>query len=115
MHATSHTFYLGKVVFGRRGKNDDDQVDLMVPDSAPRGRRQQDVTFNAAFLLLFGAATLRWILQQLHSKTVLALIGVFPNNKTPFSHNNYMKSMEFYDNYMTLVCLEKTNILTISY
>jgi hypothetical protein len=26
-----------------------------------------------------GAATLRWILQQLHSKTVLAHIGAFPN------------------------------------
>jgi hypothetical protein len=29
-----------------------------------------------------GAATLRWILQQLHSKTVLAHIGAFPNKCT---------------------------------
>jgi hypothetical protein len=29
-----------------------------------------------------GAATLWWFLQQLHSKTVLAHIGVFPNKCT---------------------------------
>jgi hypothetical protein len=68
----------------------------MVPDSAPRGGRQQDVTFRCRVFALFGAATLRWILQQLHSKTVLAHIGAFPNNKTPFSHNSDMKSMEFF-------------------
>jgi hypothetical protein len=48
------------------------------------------------------AATLWGILQQLHSKTVLAHIGAFPNKmhyRTSFSHNSYMKSMEFYENY----------------
>jgi hypothetical protein len=30
----------------------------------------------------FGAATLRWFLQQLHSKTVLAHISPFPNKCT---------------------------------
>jgi hypothetical protein len=27
--------------------------------------------------------------------------------KTPFSHNSYMKSLEFYENYIILFCLEK--------
>ncbi len=27
--------------------------------------------------------------------------------KTPFSHNGYMKSLEIYENYITLFCLEK--------
>jgi len=27
--------------------------------------------------------------------------------KTPFSHNGYMKSLEFYENYITLFCLKK--------
>jgi hypothetical protein len=27
--------------------------------------------------------------------------------KTPFSHNGYMKSLEFYEYYITLFCLEK--------
>jgi hypothetical protein len=31
---------------------------------------------------IFGAATLRWILQQLHSKTVLAHISAIPNKCT---------------------------------
>ncbi len=26
---------------------------------------------------------------------------------TTFSHNGYMKSLEFYENYITLFCLEK--------
>jgi hypothetical protein len=33
--------------------------------------------------------------------------------KTPFSHNGYMKSLEFYENYIYLFCLKKTNFLTI--
>ncbi len=49
------------------------------------------------------------ILQQLHSKTVLAQIGEFLHNKTPFSHNSHMKSLEFYKNNITLFCLEKRN------
>jgi hypothetical protein len=39
-----------------------------------------------------------------------AHIGAFPKKlryKTPFSHNGYMKSLEFYENYITLFCLEK--------
>jgi hypothetical protein len=27
--------------------------------------------------------------------------------KTPFLHNGYMKSLEIYENYITLFCLEK--------
>ncbi len=27
--------------------------------------------------------------------------------KTPLSHNGYMKSLEIYENYITLSCLEK--------
>jgi hypothetical protein len=27
--------------------------------------------------------------------------------KTPFSHNGDMKSLEIYENYITLLCLEK--------
>ncbi len=29
--------------------------------------------------------------------------------------HSYMKSLEFYENYITIFCLEKTNFLTISY
>ncbi len=50
------------------------------------------------------------MLQQLHSKTVLAQISAFQNKmhyKTPYSHNGYMKSLELYENYITLFCLEK--------
>ncbi len=53
-----------------------------------------------------GAATLQWILQHLHSKTVLAHIGAFPKKCTTkhSSYNGFMKSPEFYENYITLVC-----------
>jgi hypothetical protein len=27
--------------------------------------------------------------------------------KTPFSHNGYIKSLDFYENYIILFCLEK--------
>jgi hypothetical protein len=30
--------------------------------------------------------------------------------KTPFSHNGYMKSLEFYENYITLVCPGKNKL-----
>ncbi len=30
--------------------------------------------------------------------------------KTTFSHNGHMKSLEFYENYITLFYLEKNNI-----
>ncbi len=33
--------------------------------------------------------------------------------KTPFSHNGYMESLEIYENYITLFCLEKKNFSTI--
>ncbi len=33
--------------------------------------------------------------------------------KTLFSHNVYMKSLEIYENYITLFCLEKKNFLAI--
>jgi hypothetical protein len=70
-------------------------------------------------LLLQGAATQGWILEQLHSITVLAHSGAFPNKytvkQTPFSHNGYMKSLEFYENLITLFCLEETNFLMLLY
>ncbi len=31
----------------------------------------------------------------------------FQIKKTPFPHNGYMKSLEFYENNITLFCLEK--------
>jgi hypothetical protein len=49
-----------------------------------------------------GAFTYRCISKQMHYKT-------------PFSHNGYMKSLEIYENNITLFCLEKTNFLTILY
>jgi hypothetical protein len=30
--------------------------------------------------------------------------------KTPFSHNGYIKSLEIYENYITLFCLEKNKL-----
>jgi hypothetical protein len=33
---------------------------------------------------------------------------------TPFSHNGYMKSLEFYKNYITLLCLEQNYAWHIS-
>jgi hypothetical protein len=48
------------------------------------------------------AVTKRWILQQQHSKTVLAHISAFlkecTNYKIPFSHKGCMKSLELYEN-----------------
>jgi hypothetical protein len=44
-----------------------------------QGQRQQK---HGLTQLLGDAATLRWILQQLHSKTVLARIGACPNKCT---------------------------------
>ncbi len=40
---------------------------------------------------LTGSATLRWILQQLHYKTVLAHIGAFPNKCTHEKSGNLRK------------------------
>ncbi len=75
-----------------------------------RHKNTHTLTLFVAFPRNLVAATLRWILSQLHSKTVLAHIGAFPNKctiKHPFSHNSYMKNLEFYQNYITLFCLEK--------
>jgi hypothetical protein len=41
-----------------------------------------------------GACTYRFISKQMHYKTL-------------FSHNSYMKSLEFYEKYIILFCLEK--------
>ncbi len=49
-----------------------------------------------------GACTYRCISKQMHYKT-------------PLSHNGYMKSLEIYENYITLSCLEKTSFLTLLY
>ncbi len=67
-----------------------------------------------------GAATLRWILQQLHSmpcllKCTYRCIFKQMHYKTPFSRNGYEESMEFYENYITLFYLGKKTFLTISY
>jgi hypothetical protein len=47
-----------------------------------------------------GACTYRCISKLLHYKP-------------PFLQKGYIKSMEFYKTYITLFCLEKTNLLTI--
>jgi hypothetical protein len=57
---------------------------------------------SATTALQNGACTYQCISNQMHYKT-------------PFTHNGYMKSLEFYDNYITLFCLEKTNFLTVLY
>ncbi len=49
---------------------------------------------SATTALQNDACKYRCISKQMHSKT-------------PFSHSGYMKSLEFYDNYFTLVCVEK--------
>jgi hypothetical protein len=49
-----------------------------------------------------GACTYRCISKQMHFKI-------------PFAHNGYMKSLEIYENYITLFCWKKTNFLTILY
>jgi hypothetical protein len=49
-----------------------------------------------------GACTYRCISKQMHYKTLL-------------SPNGYMKSLEIYENYITLSCLEKNKLFTILY
>jgi hypothetical protein len=49
-----------------------------------------------------GACTYQCISKQMHYKT-------------PFSHNGYMIGLEFYENYITLFCLEINKFLKISY
>jgi hypothetical protein len=58
---------------------------------------------SATTALQNGACTYRCISKQMHYKT-------------PFSHKSYMKSQEFYKNFITLFCLEKKKkFLTILY
>ncbi len=62
---------------------------------------------SATTALQNGACTYQCISKQMH-------------DKTPFSHNSFMKSLEFCDNYITLFCLEKkltfyNIILTLSH
>ncbi len=52
---------------------------------------------SATTALQNGACTYRCISKQMHQKT-------------PFSHNCYMKSLEFYENYFTLFCHEKNKL-----
>ncbi len=49
---------------------------------------------SATTTLQNGACTYRCISEQMHYKT-------------PFSHKGYMKSLEIYENYIILFCLEK--------
>jgi hypothetical protein len=48
---------------------------------------------SATTALQNGACTYQPISKQMHYKS-------------PFSHNGYMKSLEFYEKYITLFCLE---------
>ncbi len=52
---------------------------------------------SATATLQNGACTYKCISKQMHYKTT-------------YSHNGYMKSLEFNDNYITLFCLEKTKL-----
>jgi hypothetical protein len=56
---------------------------------------------SAKTAILIGACTYQCISKQMHYKT-------------PFSHYNYTKSLEFYENYTTLFCLKK-ELLTLLY
>jgi hypothetical protein len=49
-----------------------------------------------------GACTYQCISKQMHYKK-------------PFSHNGYMKSLEFYEKYITLIYLEKNKLFEIFY
>jgi hypothetical protein len=55
---------------------------------------------SATTALQNGACTYRCISKQIHYKT-------------PFSDNSYMKSLEFYENYITLFCMEKNKLFDI--
>jgi hypothetical protein len=52
---------------------------------------------SATTALQNGACIHRYISKQMHYKT-------------PFSHNGCMKSLEYYENYITLFCLEKSKL-----
>jgi hypothetical protein len=52
---------------------------------------------SATAALLNGACIHPCISKQMHYKT-------------PFTHNSYMKSLEIYENYITLFCLEKSRV-----
>jgi hypothetical protein len=55
---------------------------------------------SATIALQNGACTYQCISKQMHFKT-------------PLSHNGYMKSLEFYENYITLFCLKKNKLFEI--
>jgi hypothetical protein len=57
---------------------------------------------SATTALQNGACTYRCISKQMHYKT-------------PLSHNDYMKILEIYENYITLSCPEKKNFFTMLY
>jgi hypothetical protein len=48
-----------------------------------------------------GACTYQYISKQMHYKTL-------------FSHNGFIKNLEFYENYITLFCMEKKQICDIA-
>ncbi len=58
--------------------------------------------YSATTALQNGACTYRCISKQILYKTL-------------FSHNSYMKSLEIYENYITLSCLEKNSELCMAY
>jgi hypothetical protein len=61
------------------------------------------ITVNSATTALQNGACTHWCI----SKQMIY--------KTTFSHIGYMKSLEFYENYITLFFLEKTNFLAVLY
>jgi hypothetical protein len=52
---------------------------------------------SATIALQSGACTYRFISKQM-------------DYKTPFSHKCFMKSLEFYEKYITLFCMEKKKL-----
>jgi hypothetical protein len=73
--------------------------------ASPTGTHSTAITEDPVGILS-GAATERWILQRLHSRTVLVhiyrCISKQIHYKTPLSHNGYLKSLGIYENYITL-------------
>jgi hypothetical protein len=65
-------------------------------------RKNCGIQGNSALQLVPAQCTYRCISKQMHYKT-------------PFSHNGYMKSLEFYENYITLFCKEKNKLFELLY
>ncbi len=60
-----------------------------------------------------GAATQRWILEPAalqNGACAYRCISKKMHYKTPVSHNGYMESLEIYENYITLFCLEENKL-----